>query len=94
MYHTLEKIWAGGTFAIPLFIFCPPTLQSWHDFCILSKISPFSHIFPGCFPGVACMAKRLPVGLIPKQFFIAFVRYDVIYISGRSAAYSAQRMRS
>ena len=53
MYHTLEKTWAGGTFAFPLFIFCPPTLQSWHGFCILSKISPFAHIFPGGFPGVA-----------------------------------------
>ena len=66
MYHTLEKIWVGGTSAIPLFIFCPPTLQSWHGFCILSKISPFAHIFPGGFPGVARVAERLPVRLIPK----------------------------
>lgn len=94
MYHTLEKTWVGGTFALPLFIFCPPTLQRWHDFCILSKISPSAHIFPGGFPGVACVAKRLPVRLIPKQSFIAFVRDDVIYISSRRAAYGAQWMRS
>lgn len=55
MYHTLEKTWAGGTSAIPLFIFCPPTLQSWHTFCILSKISPFAHILARRLPAVTAM---------------------------------------
>lgn len=89
MYHTLEKTWAGGTFAFPLFIFCPPTLQSWHGFCILSKISPFPHILACRLSAMARVTERLPVGLIPKQFFIAFMRDDVIYISSRSAAYGA-----
>ena len=65
MYHTLEKTWAGGTFALALFIFCPPTLQSWHVFCIFT-ICPY---LPGLFSGSGMSGKAPASWIDPKTKF-------------------------
>lgn len=69
MYHTLEKTWEGGTFALPLFIFCPPYPPKLARFLHFEQNFTICPYLPGRFSGSGMRGKAPASSTDPKTKF-------------------------
>ena len=68
MYHTLEKTWAGGTFAFPMFIFCPLPQKLARFLHFEQNFTIFPYL-PGLFSGNGMSGKAPASWIDPKTIF-------------------------